>query len=413
MAEIMVLGAGMVGLGTALALQARGHAVTLVDRGPPGAETSHGNAGAIQVEAAEPYAMPRDLATLTGHALGRSNDVSFRWRDLPAIAPALWRYWRASAPGNVARIGPAYAALTTRAVADHAPLIAAAGLDNLVRRTGLIEIYRDPGRLQAAQRAAERMARTYGTVFEALDGPATARAEPALRRAVAGAILWRDPWSVSDPGALGAGYGALFERRGGRIVTADAMALQSRGGGWHLPGAGIDAEAAVVALGPWSPALMRRFGYRIPMLWKRGYHAHFRTPLPIHRPTLDTDHGVVLSSMAAGLRITTGAAFVARDAPVDLRQLHRGLAGARELFEIGEAMPGQVWHGHRPCLPEMLPLIGRAPRHAGLWVNFGHGHQGFTLGPTTGAVLAALFDSEPPPLAPAHVAALGAAPRFG
>ncbi|WP_145963066.1 NAD(P)/FAD-dependent oxidoreductase [Mangrovicoccus ximenensis] len=112
------------------------------------------------------------------------------------------------------------------------------------------------------------------------------------------------------------------------------------------------------------------------------------------RPFLDVDNGIVATPMTDGLRLATGAALVTRASAPDTRQLERGHAGISDLIETGERIGEPQWSGTRPCLPDMLPLVGAAPGHAGLWMNFGHGHQGFTLGPTTGALLAQMASGQ-------------------
>ncbi|WP_226628580.1 NAD(P)/FAD-dependent oxidoreductase [Alloyangia pacifica] len=394
MADILVLGAGMVGVSTALALQTRGHAVSLVDRGAPGRETSFGNAGIIQAEAAEPYGLPRDLGTLWSFATGRSNDVTWSLRGVAQMAPALWSYFRHSAPRRHAGISRSYAQLTARATADHAPLIEAAGAGNLITRDGLVQLYRSGAAFEADAADAERLGREYGVRHRALSGTDYRREDPALRGDPAGVIHWSDSWSCSAPGCLVHAYARLFAGRGGRLLEGDAETLTQTFGGWRVRTVAEDVEAehAVVALGPWSPSLLRRFGYRIPMIYKRGYHGHFETAQPPLRPIVDMDNGVVAGQMQAGLRIATGAALVARGAPADLRQLDRGRAALSDMLEIGARVEEPQWSGTRPCLPGMLPLAGEAPRHKGLWFHFGHGHQGFTLGPTTAALLAGRLD---------------------
>jgi D-amino-acid dehydrogenase len=106
MTEFLVLGAGMVGTTTALALQAQGHAVRLLDASAPGQETSMGNAGVIQAEARAPYAFPRDPRQLLGYALGQGNDLLWSARTLPTMASALWAYFRASAPRRRSAVAP-------------------------------------------------------------------------------------------------------------------------------------------------------------------------------------------------------------------------------------------------------------------------------------------------------------------
>lgn len=400
MSDVLVLGAGMVGVSTALALQARGHAVVLADRRAPGLETSFGNAGVIQAEAAEPYPMPRGPLELLRHAFGRSNDVVWSLAGLAAMAPALWQYWRASAPGRHAQAGAVYARLTVRATEDHAPLIAASGSENLVSRQGLALLFRDPKLFEQERRYAAHLAERYGVRSRAFTGAEWCREEPALRAEPEGAIHFTDSWSVSDPGALTAAYAALFRQRGGEIVTADAETLRATATGWHLSGAegSITAKAAVLCLGPWTGEALRRFGLRVPMILKRGYHAHFDAPHQVRYPFLDTDNGVVLSSMRSGLRMTTGAALVAHDAPENPVQLARGARAVGDLITLGPRIKGADWFGTRPCLPGMLPMVGAVPGQTGLWVNFGHGHQGFTLGPTTAHLLAEAMDGAAGPI---------------
>ena len=403
MADIVVLGAGMVGIGAALALQERGHDVTVLERGEPGRETSYGNAGLIQQEAAEPYAIPRDLPTLWRYATGRSNDVVYRLGDVLKSASPLWAYFRSSATHRHRVIAQTYSKLIACSTGDHEPLIEAAGADELIRRTGFYQLYRDPREFDEAVGEAERVRRTYGVESRVLDGAALMAEEPVLRRQVPGAVHWTETWSTSDPGGLVGAYARLFVSRGGRVVKGDAQSLRQEGSGWKLQSEDgpLQASDVVVALGPWSPDLLAHFGYRVPMVWKRGYHRHFNMSATLTRPLMDVANGVVLSPMTYGLRIATGAELVDRSAPINLRQVERGLAGARELMEVGESVNGEVWFGHRPCMPDMLPVVGAAPNHPGLWFDFGHGHQGLTLGPTTGKILADMMEGRAEGVAPA------------
>ena len=130
------------------------------------------------------------------------------------------------------------------------------------------------------------------------------------------------------------------------------------------------------------------------MVRKRGYHRHYSGSHGLSRPMLLADHSVVLSPMSQGLRIATAAELSAAEPSVSPRQLARGEAAARSLLDLGPPVEPTPWSGTRPCLPGMLPLVCRARRHPGLWLHFGHGHQGFTLGPATAARLARAIDGD-------------------
>lgn len=405
----LVIGAGMVGTCTALHLQQRGFDVVLVDRREPGQETSYGNAGLIQREAVEPYAFPREAGFVLNAALGRGAEVHWHARGLWQMAGSLWRYFRQSHPRSHARATEAYSRLIAHATAEHAPLMAAAGAEDLVTREGFRFVFRTPQALAEAVHRAQDLDTRFGVRHHAEDGAMLARAEPALRAPLAGAVHWLDPWAVSHPGALVQRYAQLFVARGGRFLTGDALTLQPSGAGWSvLTHEGrVEAGQAVLALGPWADGVIRGLGYRLPLFIKRGYHQHYQSPATLRQPLLDAERGYVLAPMQRGLRLTTGAEFAPIDAPPTPVQLHKAEALARGLVDLGPALPEPPWLGARPCTADMLPVMGPAPRHKGLWFNFGHAHQGFTLGPVAGRLLAEMIEGErtwidPAPYAPAR-----------
>lgn len=400
MTEVLVLGAGMVGVGAALELQKRGHDVTLVERRVPGDETSFGNAGLIQAEAVEPYAIPQDLPSLIRYALGFTNDVVFDWKGLLEMTPSLWRYFRNSSVSRHRAISKVYAQLALRSTRDHAPWIDAAGAQDLIRHDGFYKAFRTQATFDEGAEDARRMEQTYGIKISVLDSDKFASAEPDLKKKISGAVLWHDAWACTDPGGLTKAYAKLFTEQGGTLVAGDAMTLRDSSMGWRVEtqDGPVTASQVVVALGPWSPDLVRQFGYDIPMVYKRGYHGHYQSTTHLNRPIMDYANGIVMSPMTRGMRLATGAALVDRDAPARPVQLDRGAKAVSDLIDLGPRVNEPQWFGHRPCMPDMLPLVGPAPNHKGLWFNFGHGHQGFTLGPTTGLLLAGAMEGHPDPI---------------
>ena len=396
--SILVLGAGMVGTCTALHLQQRGFDVALVDRRAPGQETSLGNAGLIQREAVEPYALTREPGFLLDSALGRGAAVHWHARGLWQMARPLLAYWGHSHPSRHARATEAYSCLIAHATDEHGPLVAAAAADDLVQRQGFRFVFRTPQALEQAEQRAVHLHERFGVAYRAENPLALAQAEPALRVPLAGAVHWLDPWAVNDPGALVQRYADLFVARGGRLWTGDAASLQAQGSAWSVQthAGRLEAEQAVLALGPWADGAVRKLGYRFPLFIKRGYHQHYRSPAQVHQPLLDAEWGYVLAPMQRGLRLTTGAELAPIDAPPTPVQLVKAEALARELVDLGEPLPEPPWLGARPCTADMLPVMGPAPRHKGLWFNFGHAHQGFTLGPVAGRLLAEMVQGQTP-----------------
>jgi D-amino-acid dehydrogenase len=412
-ADVLVLGAGMVGVGAALHLQQRGRDVILVDRNQrAGEETSFGNAGIIESASVFPLMFPRDFRQILQYAMNRAPQVRYEVRDLPSVLPWLFRYFLASSPDRALHSAMAELPLIRRSLIEHEALMAEAGVPELLQRTGWLKLFRTDATLAAAIAELER-ARQYGVASEVLDRQAIAAREPNLTGTFAGAVYLPAPGFVPDPGGLAKAYAALFKRKGGRFLVGDARTLEQVDGGWRLAGHGGAAVAreAVVALGPLSDLVFRPLGYSIPLAVKRGYHLHLaaRGNAVLRHPVLDADLGYLLAPMNRGIRLTTGVEFARRDAPPTPVQLQQALPRAHKLFPLGVAVDAKPWVGARPCLPDMLPVIGKAPRHAGLWFDFGHQHHGLTLGPATGRLLAEMMTGEKPFADPAPFAA----ERFG
>lgn len=398
--DMLVLGAGAVGTATALHLQRRGMRVALVDRRAPGEETSFGNAGLIERSTIVPYAFPRALTKLARYALNRRSDMRYDPLYLPRIAPWLARFWWHSQEERLAASAEALRPLIAACLSTHLELAELAGAEALIRKDGWIELIQSPSARAEAQARVDA-ARQHGVTGEMLGREALLAREPALTRHVQGAVHWTDPWTVVDPGALVKAHADAFVRLGGRLLSGDAATLGHDGDGWHVETAAgrVVAGNAVVALGPWSAALAARFGYRVPMAVKRGYHMHYALEdgAEIRHAILDEEGGYVLAPMARGLRLTTGAEFAAPDAQPNTIQLDRAEKLARRLVPaLGRRLDPAPWLGRRPCLPDMRPIIGPAPRHDGLWFSFGHAHHGLTLGPVSGLLLAQMVAGEQP-----------------
>lgn len=410
--EVLVLGAGIIGLSTAIHLRRRGISTVLVDNGTLESGASFGNGGVIQREAVFPYAFPRDMGELLRIAINRSIDVSYHPLALFALAPALLRYWYNSAPHRYAAIVANEARLIATCVDEHLDLAREAQASDLLRRIGWIRCFSRERDLDFALTRAETARREFGVSFDHLDADGLANAEPSLQVRRIGAIHWTNAWSLSDPGALLEAYAVLYKKLGGVTVRGDAARLERAGAGWRLPVAGdedgltarnVEGTDVVIALGAASTKVTRRFGYKPPLFGKRGYHMHYgiHPEAVLNRPLLDTESGFLLAPMSRGVRLTTGAEFAQESAGPTPVQLARAEPIAKKLLPLTDRVDTMPWMGIRPCMPDMIPVIGPAPTVERLWCGFGHGHQGMTLGPTTGRLLAELIAGEQPFLDPA------------
>lgn len=390
----------MVGVSIAWHLRSRGREVTLIDRREPGRETSYGNAGLIQREAVQPHPFPRDLAELWRVLPNRRIDIRYRTGAMFAEASPLWQYWRYSSPTSFARIVPEYASLIEHCTAEHETMFTAAGAEHLIRRDGWLQVFRSENVFEDELVQAAEFRQRFGVTFEQIQAERLRQMEPSLSEHAIGAIHWTNAWSVTDPGGLVQAYADDFVARGGRIEQAEAQAMTPNGQGWQLSTdrGEFEADDLVLATGPWSPTWLDKLCYDVPMFVMRGYHMHYdgADGAGLNYGVMDFEKGYLVTPKRAGLRLTTGAELNTIDAPPRFGQLEAAEQAARELLPLGQRKEAEPWKGARPCLADMKPIIGPAHRHDHLWFAFGHGHQGFTLGPTTGRLIGQLMDDETP-----------------
>jgi D-amino-acid dehydrogenase len=398
-ADVVVLGAGIVGTSIALHLVKRGLSVALIDRGGAGEGTSYGNTGIIEGNTIFPQAFPSNWATLLRIALKRAPEANYHLSFLPKVAPWLMAFRAASHPERLLETAQLMRPLFANAVAEHEAFAAEAGADRYFRRSGWLKLYRGD-RSFAAQTRELELASTLGIANVPLDTEAARALEPSLKPVFRHAVHWTGSVSVSNPLAVTRAYAARFAALGGIALTGDARSLHRAQQHWRVDASSgpIDAGDVVIALGPWAPDVLEPLGITLPFAVKRGYHRHFHAKgnAALSRPILDAENGYCLAPMEQGIRLTTGAEFAARDAPPTPVQFERLLPAAHGLFALGEPAEPQPWLGARPCFADSRPVIGRAPRQRGLWLAYGHSHWGLTLGPVTGRLIAEMMTGATP-----------------
>ena len=397
--DALVLGAGVVGVSTALHLLKRGKRVALIDRRGPGEETSYGNSGAIEASSILPYSFPK-LNQLKDILLDRDSSARADLKHLDKVMPFVMRLRRETSMARRIASARHLRPLLDRVVQEHKDFLVPADGMRYLREAGWIRVYRTQKAFDDDQRIRD-LAKDFQIAFETMTPQEVATIEPHLKPAYARAMWLKGTATVTSPGNVTKAYAALFTRDGGAFYRGDAASLrQETSGAWTVTTADGDVSApdVAIALGPWSTDVLRPLGYAFPLGIKRGYHQHFKADgnATLTRAVVEGGAGFVIAPMDQGFRITTGAEFTDRDAPPNPVQIARVLPRARELFALGEPAEAEAWMGRRPCFADSLPVVDRAFNHKGLWLNFGHGHLGFTLGPVTGHLLAQMMTGEAP-----------------
>ena len=399
--KTVIIGAGIVGLATALQLQADGHHVLLLDPAEPASGCSSGNAGNLAESEIFPLAEPGIWHRLPRMLLDPLGPLVIRMAYLPRLIPWGLRFLAAARPGTFAASTDALASLNRLAVQSYLPLLQRAGAGDLVTRQGGLVACRTQALLRATiAQIPQQIA--HGIQAEALSSGALLDLEPGLSPELVGGVYFPSAARCADPQALGTRFAEAILRDGGEIRRAAVRGLTpAEDGSWQVATdqGTIAAARIVITAGLWSGKLMRQLGYKAPIETERGYHLMLPTPgVTLNRPCIMAEASFCVTPMNHGLRLAGTVELAGTEAPMNPRR-------SDILFDLAKPyLPGldrsgaTRWMGFRPSFPDSRPAIGRASRHRNLTYAFGHQHLGLTQAAVTGRCIADLVADRPPPI---------------
>ncbi len=395
--EITVLGAGSVGVGTAMHLQQRGWHVTLVDAAKPASKTSFGNAGVINSSSFIPLNNHELWKSLPKYLLNNKPQIRYTLARIALEFPWLAQFLKHANKQDTNDTVEALYQLCTPALDEHKAFMQRTGNMHRLSEQGWLKVFRNSNGYQLNDFNGQMYERHHiGT--KVLTTDEIYDLEPSLKRIFRGGYLLTDSAYVNNPGALISEYANQFAADGGTVVQQSIKSLSYDGKHFTLHGKStLTTEHLVVAAGPWSADVLKPLGYRVTLGVERGYHQHFHPEgsATLHRTLYDVDAGYIMAPMEAGIRLTTGVELARRDAPPNYAQLNQVIPRAHEAFPIAGPTDDPIWCGNRPTLPDSKPIIDQAPAHDNLWLAFGHQHIGMMSGPITGKLLAQQISGEP------------------
>ena len=396
--HVTIVGAGIVGICSAAWLQRSGHQVTVIDRVDPGFGTSFGNAGSISPSAVLPVATPGMLKKVPGWLLDALGPLTIRWRYLPFMLPWLMRFLHHGQPSEVRRIASAMSALMTPTFECYEPLVKHAACEALIRRTGCLYVYESEQEFAEAGRGIT-LRQELGATLEAIGEDEMRQLEPALGRQFKLGLWAPDNGRTTDPQAL---VGALAEQviaDGGTILKGEVQAVELGENGperLRTTGGDLDVDMLLLAAGAWSRKLAGQLGFKVPLETQRGYHATLPDAgIEVNRTVMWTKRSVFVNPMDVGLRFAGTVELAGLDAEPDYRRAEKLVQLGQQMFPDMQVGEPSYWMGHRPCLPDSLPVIDRPATMPDVMFAFGHQHVGMCCGAPTGTLIAELADGKP------------------
>jgi D-amino-acid dehydrogenase len=403
---VVVVGAGVVGVCAAMQLQREGARVTVLDRQAPGEGASYGNMSIIGEDSVVPIATPGVLKQLPRMLMDPLSPLAIRWPYVPQLLPWLWRFLKAARPAEVERISKALADLLDGAIDAFKPLLEEAGEPDMLRRTGWLCVYETERGFRAYRHSLE-LQRRRGVRVDVLGGGELRQLEPALGdtdRFHKG-VYYPDVCYAGDNYKLVRVLARAFRQRGGRILREEVSDFEI---GPEGPSAAVTQKGRhtfdrlVIAAGAWSRPLIRRLGCDVPLETERGYQLTLNDPETRPRtPVFSTERGMVCTPIDAGLRIGGTVELGGLEAPPDWRRADVLLRNAQRWFPDLTDRDSSRWMGHRPSMPDSMPVISRAPDFHNTVFAFGHGHCGLMLSARTGEMVRDLVLDRDPSVDPA------------
>ncbi|MEL7182653.1 MAG: FAD-dependent oxidoreductase [Pseudomonadota bacterium] len=389
--QIVVAGAGIVGMSCAIWLQRDGHSVTVVDRAGPATGTSHGNGGVLAAGAVVPVTVPGLVRKAPGMLLDPQKPLFLRWGYLPRLLPFLVRYLGHATDAHVDHYAAAMQGLLRDSADQHGALANGTPAAKYLHRDDYLFGYASQAAFDADAYAWQKR-RDAGVRFEVEDGADFAQWDPAYGDAFQRIVRCRDHGRISDPGAYVQALAQQFQADGGTLILAeitdldmdgpDIRALQTTKGP-------ITGDRIVFALGPWSKPIAQKLGVTVPFESERGYHIDFLAPSIMPRaPVMVAAGKFVLTPMEGRLRAAGIVEFGGLDAPASKAPFALLRKQVRALLPAMTCMSEVTWMGHRPAPADSLPLIGPTAPGATSYLAFGHQHVGLTGGPKTGRIIA-------------------------
>jgi D-amino-acid dehydrogenase len=388
--RVLVIGAGIVGLCTGFELARNGWNISLFDPEPPGSQCSSGNAGALSSGSVAPLAMPGAVRDALTMLVDRKGPLHLPFHYWLHAAPWLSAFVRSSRRERVEQIATALHELLKDSVSSHRRLASEVGCPELIRQTGQLHVYPDAQAMRKDD-ASWSLKRRFGLRMEYVDARAIGDLEPAVSDNYQVGVFLPDEASVTDPLQYCRSIADALRARGGELVQARITSLARSGDIWQI-GDGArtwSGKHVVISAGAWSGKLLERLGYKIPLISQRGYHVQVaHAGLSLSRIVVLADRKVFINPMREGLRIAGTVEIDSIDRPLTksraLLLKDHAKAGLRDPVLENEA----IWMGHRPCLPDSMPVLGAVPGHANLWCAFGHGHLGLTGSANTAKLIA-------------------------
>jgi len=403
--EIAVIGAGIIGINCALALQSKGYQVTLFDKNGIAAGCSKANAGHFATEQVFPLANKSLLWQLPKMLLDPLGPVALDPKYLFKAAPWFLKFIANMSATKQRQNISALQSLNKQAIDDYRPILKEANAEHLLVSKGSLLVFEQTPVIEIKKQLQQF--KQAGIGVELLNKEQLTVLEPNLSEQVQYALYFTDVGHTGSPFQICTTLANLSFSKGTTFLPHQVTNILFNKNKITIESTeqSADFDDVVIASGAWSKALLQPLGYNLPIEAERGYSldlTNTEIEPELTRPVASAERKFIMTPMSHGLRLSGTAEFAGLEAKANMQRADLLYQHANKMlkqlpsFEQKNAQDSQRWMGCRPSLPDSLPVICQAPKHKNLFLALGHQHLGLTLGATTGKLVAQLIQKEQP-----------------
>lgn len=398
--KIAVIGAGIVGVSSALWLKRDGHDVTVFDRIEPGdpAQTSYGNAGLLARSSVIPVPTPGLVKAVPKMLFAKDGPLFLKWRYLPKLLPWLIPFLKGANEATVRRTATALSDILGDSVDQHAALAEGTDAAQYITKGSYTFLYKDRAYFEKEALAFSIRAE-HGFTWDELDRDALLQRDPNLGPGYTFGAAVHDHGWIANPGAYTAALFSAFRGLGGVFeqTEVDEVSSGERTAEVVAAGRSLQFDRIVLASGAWSRKLAERLGHKIALESERGYHIMLKNPsVRPPCPYMIGDAKFGLTPMQHGVRAAGLVEFGGLTAAPSTKPLDLFRRALRRVYPSIEWENEDTWMGHRPSTTDSLPMIGESTKAKGIYFAFGAQHVGLTSGPKTGRLIADMIGERRP-----------------
>ncbi len=397
MKNILIIGAGIVGICTSIELIKKGYSVTLMDPNEPGSQTSYGNAGVITDSSLMIINNPQLLKSL--FQLIFKNQTSFRYSKSFIFSRLMWvlRFLMFSHKNHMKFAAKALRELQVLSLNTHKRLIKKTNSNNIISKPGWLKLFKTNESYKKYSLELEVLNK-HKAKYTTLNTTQIKKQFPDLEVKFFKGILFKNSIRVKSPLKLSKKYFDYYIKSGGKFVQESCKDLKYIEDKWVIFSNKNKYyfDQVVVSTGPWSKNILSNLSYNIPLAWERGYHHHFSTKkkISINPAIHDVEGGFVYSSNGSDVRVSSGVELTFLGAVENEIQINESIQKLRKIIPLNKKLINKPWLGSRPTIIDSLPMIGKAPKHKNLWFNFGHNHIGLSTSAGSAVIISEMIKNK-------------------